>query len=231
MTSDPPSGSPSPPPDQPPADPGLAELVRLRGAPLLEALEAHLPGSFDHADATGAQAFVAAVALGLDRAAAELCRETAKLHDIGLVYVPAATARTHFQAWSEEQRAQFDAHYEAGAKLALGAGIPDEVCGWLLQIRERFDGLGPDGVAGETIPVAARIARAACAYDTLLASQQGGQTLNERRRDAATRLQAAAGHELDPAIVDALLTTLAPANTPKEVQQFERGELPERTQS
>src|SRR5687767_15773095 len=43
--------------------------------------------------------------------------------------------------------------YEAGAKLALGAGISDDVCGWLLQIRERFDGQGPDGLAGVAIPI------------------------------------------------------------------------------
>lgn len=204
MTSDPPSANPSPAPDSQPADPDLAELVRLRGAPLLEALEAHLPGSRDHADATGAQAFVAAVAIGLDHAAAELCQETATLHDVGMVYVPTSMTRTHFEVWSEEERAQFDDHYEAGAKLALGAGIPDDVCGWLLQIRERFDGLGPDGLAGAAIPVAARIARAACASDTLLASPQTGQTLDQSRTDAAARLRAAAGRELDPEVVEAL---------------------------
>jgi HD-GYP domain-containing protein (c-di-GMP phosphodiesterase class II) len=205
MTSDPPSASPSPAPDPPPADPALSELVRLRGAPLLEALEAHLPGARDHADATGSYAFAAAVSLGLDRQAAELCRETAKLHDAGMVYVPATAARTPFEQWTDEQRAQFEAHYEAGAKLALGAGIPDDVCGWMLQIRERFDGHGPDGLSGEAIPIAARIARAACACDTLLASPQGGATLEARRADTAERLRAAAGHELDPRVVEALV--------------------------
>jgi HD-GYP domain-containing protein (c-di-GMP phosphodiesterase class II) len=208
MTSDPPSASPSPEPDPPPADPGLAELVRLRGAPLLDALDEHLPGSRDHAEATGAHAFAAAVGIGLDRAAADLCRETAKLHDVGMVYVPAATTQAPWDAWTDDQRAQFDAHYDAGAKLALGAGIPDDVCGWLLQIRERFDGQGPDGLAGDSIPVAARIARAACACDTLLASPQGGETLPERQADAVARLRAAAGHELDPSIVEALVGTL-----------------------
>ena len=124
----------------PPADRDLAEVVRLRGAPLLDALEAHLPGSRDHAEATGGHAFAAAVGIGLDRIAAEVCRETAKLHDVGMVYVPAAAMASPFEEWDAEQRAAFDAHYEAGARLALGAGIPDDVCGWLLQIRERFDG-------------------------------------------------------------------------------------------
>src|SRR5687767_10425530 len=102
--------------------------------------------------------------------------------------------------------------YEAGAKLALGAGISDDVCGWLLQIRERFDGQGPDGLAGEAIPIASRIARADCACDTLLASPETGETLKQRQVDAATRLRAAAGQELDPAVVEALAGTLERAS-------------------
>jgi HD-GYP domain-containing protein (c-di-GMP phosphodiesterase class II) len=207
MSSDPPNASPSFT-AEPPSDPALADLVRRRGAPLLEALDSHLPGSQDHAEATGSYAFAAAVGMGLDRAAAELCRETARLHDVGMVYVPAEVTQTAFDAWSEEQREVFDAHYEAGARLALGAGIPDDVCGWLLQIRERFDGLGPERVAGEAIPVAARVTRAACACDTLLASAASGQDLLVRRESAATRLEEAAGRELDPAVVTVLLDKL-----------------------
>src|SRR5688572_838330 len=196
MSSDPLNAGRSPTADEPPADRGLAELVRLRGAPLLEALESHLPGSRDHADATGSYAFAAAVGVGLDRAAAELCRETAKLHDVGMVYVPAGAMRVSFESWDAEQRAAFDAHYEAGARLALGAGIPDDVCGWLLQIRERFDGAGPDGLAGDAIPVAARLTRAACAADTVLAFAKESESLEERRVRAAALLRGAAGAEL-----------------------------------
>ena len=180
MSSDRQSASPSSGADEPLADPGLAGLLRLRGAPLLEALEAHSPGSRDHAEATGAHTFAAAVGIGLDRAAAEICRETARLHDVGMVYVPVSVMQTPFASWGAAEREVFDAHYEAGARLALGAGIPDDVCGWLLQIRERFDGHGPEGLAGHAIPVPARLARAACACETLLASARIGETLDER---------------------------------------------------
>jgi HD-GYP domain-containing protein (c-di-GMP phosphodiesterase class II) len=186
----------------------VAELVRVRGAPLLDALEAHSAGSKDHAEATGAHAFAAAVGIGLDRGVAELCRDTAKLHDVGMVYVPVSVMRTPYEGWGPAERKVFDAHYEAGARLALGAGIPDEVCGWLLQIRERFDGLGPEGLTGQAIPVAARLARAACACDTLRVSTQGGETVDAGQADASTRLRAAAGRELDPQIVDALVTAV-----------------------
>ncbi len=213
MSSDLPNDSPSPATDPDagdplPTEPDLATLVRLRGAPLLEGLEAHLPGSAQHAEATGGYAFSAAVGLGLDRHAAELARETAKLHDVGMVYVPAENMRIPFAGWSTEQRTSFDAHYEAGARLALGAGIPDDVCGWLLQIRERVDGQGADGLRGEEIPIVARLTRAACACDTLLASPAGGSSLPERQTDAAARLRAAAGNELDPAVVEALVASL-----------------------
>ena len=208
MSSDPPNASPSPATDPAAADPGLAALVRERGEPLLDGLEAHLPGSKEHAEATGAYAFAAAVALGLGRAGAELCREAGRLHDVGMLFVPAAAARTPFDRLTEEQRAAFEAHYEAGARVALGAGVPDDVCSWLLQIRETFDGRGPDGLAGDAIPVAARVIRAACACDTLLASPHGVESLDERRAGTIAHLRAAAGNELDPRAVDALVAVL-----------------------
>jgi HD-GYP domain-containing protein (c-di-GMP phosphodiesterase class II) len=201
MSSDPPNASISPTPDQQHADRELVELVRLRGAPLLEALEAHAPGSREHAEATGRYAVAAAAGIGLDRSAAELCRETAKLHDVGMIYVPAEVTRKPFESWGSEEREVFDAHYDAGARLARGAGIPEEVCDWLLQIRERFDGGGADGLAGPAIPVAARITRAACACATLRASAASDPETIERLRAASTR-------ELDPGVVEALVRAL-----------------------
>jgi HD-GYP domain-containing protein (c-di-GMP phosphodiesterase class II) len=128
-----------------------------------------------------------------------------------MVYVPVAVARTPFARLDDRQRAIFEGHYEAGAKLALGAGVPDDVCGWLRQIRERFDGRGPEGLAGDAIPVEARIMRAACACDTLLASGEGGEALAERRAFATDRLRAVAGRELDPRAVEALVAALSAA--------------------
>jgi HD-GYP domain-containing protein (c-di-GMP phosphodiesterase class II) len=210
MSSDPRNASRSPTPDEPLADRELVEQVRLRGAPLLEALEGHISGAGDHAGATGDYAFAAAVRMGLNRTEAELCREVAKLHDVGMVYVAAATTRKPFESWDAEEREAFDAHYDAGARLARGAGIPDHVCRWLLQVRERFDGRGPEGLAGTAIPITARITRAACACDTLLASGASGEPPPERRRDVLERLRRGSGRELDPEVVEALAQVLGP---------------------
>lgn len=208
MSSDLPNASPSPTPDESPTDGELVERVRVRGAPLLEALESHTPGAREHAEATGSYAFAGAVGIGLDRDTADLCRETAKLHDIGMIYVPAAVTGKPFESWSAREREVFDAHYDAGAKLARGAEVPEDVCRWLLQIRERYDGQGPEGLAEKAIPVAARVARAACACDTLLAAGGRGEPTPERRREAIERLRSGSGRELDPAVVDALVRVL-----------------------
>ena len=209
MSSDRPSENPSSAADSTDGDLELASLVRERGEPLLEALEAHMPGARDHGEACGSYAFAAAVVgLGMSRGQAELCRETARLHDIGMVYVPLQVAATAYPELTPEQRQVFDDHYEAGARLALGAGIPDDVCGWLLQIRERYDGRGPDRLANGAIPIAARIARAACACDLSRAAPQAGESLEERRRWATAALRGVSGHELDPEVAGALAAVL-----------------------
>ncbi len=193
MSSAPRNDGPSPTPDDaPPGEEALAAIVRMRGSPLLEALERSHPGSREHAEATGSYAFATAAALGLGRGGAELCRETAKLADIGKVYGP-------------------ENHHEAGARLALGAGIPTDVCGWLLQIRERFDGSGPEGLAGEAIPIASRVARAAGVCEsalTRLTSERITAGLAGRRESAIAALNGAVGSELDPGVVAALAGVL-----------------------
>jgi HD-GYP domain-containing protein (c-di-GMP phosphodiesterase class II) len=216
MSLDPPSGARSPAPEaesagRGPAD-GRAELalvplVRSRGAALIDALEAHFPGSREQAEAASTYAFAAAVELEMPRAAAELTREAAKLHDVGRVYVPAEILAKPAWSRSREEAAEVETHHEKGAQLALGAGIPERVCEWIRMGAERYDGGGPNGVRGEAIPLQARISRAAyAAYGALtaeIAEPPGG-----RSRRPADALQGSAGRELDPRVVDALARVL-----------------------
>lgn len=198
MSSDRPNVGRSPTPSAP-GD--LAALVRSRGAPLIEALEAHLPDAAGHAEGTGTYAFAAAAELGFERLQCEAVREAAKLHDVGKVYVPADLVQRPADALSDAERATLDSHHEAGARLARGAGIPELVCAWILHARERFDGRGTDGLVAIQIPVESRIIRAACACDLLLS----------RDRPAIEGLRDQAGRELDPRVVDALSAVLTRA--------------------
>lgn len=189
----------------------LVALLRMRGAPLIDALDAHFPGSREVGEAAGAYAFAAAVELGLMRSSAELIREVAKLHDIGRVYVPAEILAK--PAWSRtpQEGAQVEAHHEWGAQLARGAGIPERVCEWIRLGSERWDGGGPNRLAAEAIPLQARISRAAYAcYAALTEGARDGSSAGPGRRPFDA-LHGSAGRELDPMVVDALETVLTRA--------------------
>jgi HD-GYP domain-containing protein (c-di-GMP phosphodiesterase class II) len=207
MSWDPQSGAPSSEADPfangpPLAD--LAELARARGATLLDALESHRPGAREHAEATASYGFAAAVELGFEREHAEAVRETARLHDVGMIYVPAAVLAAAPEDRDPEGRALIDAHPAYGAELALGAGVPAQVCAWIRARAERFDGRGPAGLAGERVPLEARIVRVSCVCDSALTTPVLGGSAAEHRTAAFASLRAAAGRELDPRVVDAL---------------------------
>jgi HD-GYP domain-containing protein (c-di-GMP phosphodiesterase class II) len=206
MSWDPQSGAPSSAAD--PAGGGAqadrAELARAHGATLLDALEDHRPGSREHAEATASYAFAAAVELGFEREHAEAVRETARLHEVGMIYVPTAVLAAAPDQRSAEGRALIDAHPGYGAELALGAGVPPLICDSIRATAERFDGRGPGGLAGERIPLEARIVRVACACDWALTTPQAGASPAEHRGAAFEVLRAAAGRELDPRVVEAL---------------------------
>ena len=95
----------------------------------------------------------------------------ARLHEVGHVYVAADVLAGLDRVPSPERAAAHDAHYEAGYRLALGAGAARAAAAaWLLRARERFDGGGPEGLAGDAIALGSRIIRAACLCQTTLAT-------------------------------------------------------------
>ncbi len=81
--------------------------------------------------------------------------------------------------------------------------IPWEICRYH---HERWDGKGyPDGLAGSAIPVAARIVSVVDTYEAL----RGERVYNHEPKDhqgALDIIQAAAGEQFDPQIVEALLS-------------------------
>ncbi len=212
MSSDHPSDAPSSGPSRGGDGPavtgeselGLAALLRIRGAPLVEALERHSPGAREHAEATASYTFATAVEVGFDRARSDDAREAAMLHEAGQVHVPAEVLAKAAIERDEAETEAFEAHYEAAYGLARGAGIPEHVCGWLLRVRERYDGAGPEGLAGERVPLEARLIKAACACQTAMVAP--GADVPDRR--AIDVLRAAAGSELDPRVTAALIGVL-----------------------
>jgi HD-GYP domain-containing protein (c-di-GMP phosphodiesterase class II) len=97
-------------------------------------------------------------------------------------------------------------HPELGARLLAHPDLED-LREWVLAHHERPDGTGyPQGLAGEQIPVEARIIAVADAYEAMTATRAYRASLGDD--GAAAELRAGAGTQFDAQIVDVLLTVL-----------------------
>jgi HD-GYP domain-containing protein (c-di-GMP phosphodiesterase class II) len=146
------------------------------GELLVRALEQRVPGARAHADATASYSFAIAAELGFARDECDAVRDAARLHEVGRLYV------------------DDDAHPAAGYRLAVGAGVAEPLCEWILHSGDRFD-------AGARIPVESRVIAAACEYHARLG--EGGDPGDGGRR-ALIGVAELAGGRLDPIAVDAL---------------------------
>lgn len=99
-------------------------------------------------------------------------------------------------------RRAMTAHCEVAAMFAMRLGCTDEVREGLAHAYERWDGAGfPDGLAGEAVPLAVRIAVVAADADLWWRTGPG---------ELAAVFRARAGHAYDPGVIDACLRLAVP---------------------
>jgi putative nucleotidyltransferase with HDIG domain len=133
-----------------------------------------------------------------------LCRAAA-LHDIGKMHIPDGIL-TKTGPLTEDERAVVQQHAEVGARLVAKVGEP-AITEAVLHHHEAWDGSGyPLGLAGESIPLFARIIAVADAYDAMVSARPYRSSLG--RRTAVRTLQEEAGRQFDPRIVDSFLEVL-----------------------
>ena len=128
----------------------------------------------------------------------------AYVHDIGK-YVISKSILFKPGPLDEEERRIMSLHPAYGVQI-LG-GLPHlttPILQTVLYHHERWDGAGyPEGLAGERIPVAARIVAVIDVYTSLRARRSYKPTLT--RAEAYALLEEMAGRELDPDIVHEFL--------------------------
>jgi HD-GYP domain-containing protein (c-di-GMP phosphodiesterase class II) len=128
----------------------------------------------------------------------------AVLHDIGKIGVPDAIllkpGPLDEQEWLSMRR-----HPEIGAQLMKRAAFLDGASAGAEFHHERYDGKGyPRGLAGDAIPIVARVVAVADAYDAMVTTRPYRAALPE---DAAMKeLRRGAGTQFDPLMVEAFLT-------------------------
>jgi len=142
--------------------------------------------------------------LRLDASSKNLAELTGLLHDVGKINIPQAIINKNGPL-TEEERAIINTHTIEGERLlSQVGGFLTKVGRMVRSCHERYDGGGyPDGLAGEEIPLVARIVCACDAFNAMTTTRpyRAAMTVAEAR-DELVRNRAT---QFDPAVVDAIL--------------------------
>ncbi len=181
----------------------LPAADRLQAVMLLaETLDLRDAGTADHSRTVGALARRTAAALGLSADRVETLEAAGVLHDLGKVAVPDAILHKP-GALDDAEWLEIRRHPEIGARILEHAGLRD-IAGWVHAHHERMDGRGyPDGLAGDAIPLEARILAVADAYEAMVSDRPYRAGMPEL--DARAELERCAGTQFDPEVVAAFL--------------------------
>jgi diguanylate cyclase (GGDEF)-like protein len=186
---------------------GRAGADRQSSAVLLRALSERHPELGDHLD--GVTELVSAVAerLGIQGDELTQVRHAAALHDIGKVAIPDAII-TKPSALNADEMAFIRRHTIIGERIISAAPALRGAAALVRASHEAWDGSGyPDGLAGDDIPLGARIVAICDAFDAMISDRPYSppRTID----DAVSELRRCAGSQFDPAIVPVFEQVLA----------------------
>ena len=168
---------------------------------LSNAVEARDAYTGKHAERVAAYGLEIARALGSELADDPEIEFGFLLHDIGKVAIPDAILYKP-EPLTEQERALMNRHVDTGEAILREIDFLGAAKLVVRHHHERWDGAGyPDGLAGEDIPLAARVFAVADTLDALSTDRpyRPASTLDLARIEIA----ASSGTQFDPAICDA----------------------------
>jgi len=132
----------------------------------------------------------------------------ALLHDIGKIKVPGEIINKPGKLTDEEWEIMKTHTVEGERLLSQVGGILGNVGRIVRSCHEDWDGTGyPDGLAGEEIPLVARIVRACDAFSAMTTDRSYRKA--RPADEAIAELRRCSGTDFDPAVVDALAATVS----------------------
>lgn len=167
--------------------------------------------SRQHASRIARTACYLASRLGLGEEQIQLLKAAAPMHDVGNVAVPPEILHKPGPLTPEE-RVRVERHTEVGHRILSESEseLMRMAARIALSHHERFDGNGyPRALAGEEIPIEARIVAVADVLDALLSDRPYRPALSVE--EATTVIEAGRGTQFDPEVVDVLLAHLGDA--------------------
>ncbi len=144
--------------------------------------------------------------LGCDQTEVEALKAGALLHDIGKIAVPDYILNKPGKLTAQEFE-KMKLHTVVGAQILGRVEFPYPVVPIVRSHHERWDGKGyPDGIAGEDIPLTARILSVVDCFDAVREDRQYRRAMT--REEAIGLLMDGSGTQYDPRVVGAFVTHL-----------------------
>ena len=174
---------------------------------MAQALDARDPYTAGHSLRVAAYSHTLAVAMGLSNEKAEVIRIAAQLHDIGKIGIPDAVLQKPGILTAEEY-GLIKLHPQIGRKILEKVGRFERLLNVVELHHENHDGTGyPYGLAGNAVPIDARIVHVADAFDAMTTSRSYRSALPLRA--AIHEIERNAGFQFDPAAAKTFLRLIA----------------------
>ncbi|PWT73269.1 MAG: hypothetical protein C5B60_08415 [Chloroflexi bacterium] len=144
--------------------------------------------------------------MGWSRSSARDLALAGLIHDLGKTWMQNDLLHKD-SALSVPERSQMERHPAIAARILLTCGIPDTLVSAVLHHHEAFDGHGyPDQLAGEAIPLGARLLSVADVYDALTSERPYKHAIDDA--SACEYLRSQSGVCFDPSVVTPFLELL-----------------------
>jgi len=180
----------------------------------------------DHCLSVGAFSKAVAQELSVPEETVMEAETAGLLHDIGKLGLSDKIIRRPSGMLTKQEQAELARHPITGQAICEHAEVLRPVAQIIRSHHERLDGLGyPDKLAGEDIPLSARIIRVCDAYEHL----RRGREFSRSAGDFISRMERSAGSEFDPSVLTALKAAIQrhkhASNVPKQARQIAIGQL------
>ena len=175
---------------------------------LLRTLHEREPDLGTHLEGVALLAIVLARCLELDAEERDVVARAAQLHDVGKMAVPDEILRKPGPLNDREWEVMRN-HTLIGERILASAPALAPVAKLVRFSHERWDGGGyPDGLAGEDIPLGARIIAVCDAYEAMVEDRPWCSPKSSE--EALAELRRCAGTQFDPRLVDAFAHQVFP---------------------
>lgn len=172
---------------------------------MVKAIEARDPYTSGHSRRVAEYAGAIARDLGLSASDVDAVKRAALLHDVGKIYEEFAPLLRKEDRLSAEERMVMQTHVTRSAELVGNVSkLKGSVLEFIKHHHENYDGTGyPDGLAGESIPIGARIIMIADTLDAMTTDRPYRKALGFDQ--VVDELRKYAGRQFDPTISEALV--------------------------